>query len=305
MQISLIDWDPLRAERPQRSPEGQARRSRIVRIGKSAAEPREPGNVQRPSRKGVGDKYPRNARHLYTKGADGHMVLSAIRKAQQSMPKKCSVRGCDRPHRAYGMCRVHYARWYRTGSTKRTQRDYDDGRPIFEHAFEKLMTKVAKRSNGCWVFTEAPRSGGYGAVIIHRGDAFGSFKWAAHRLTYERFNGPIPAGMLVCHSCDNRLCCNPKHLFLGTHKDNLADMVAKGRSLYGERANNVSLTEAQVVECYKLRNEGMTYREIGEKFGVTYGCIHMVCAGRNWQRTHRRHRRNAPSVKTRSTPKRG
>lgn len=187
------------------------------------------------------------------------------------------------------MCRIHYARWYRNGHTRRTQREYDDGRPLVEHAFEKLMTKIVKQLDGCWVFTEAPRSGGYGAVVIHRGDS-GMYRWPAHRLTYEHFNGPIPKGMLVCHKCDNRLCCNPDHLFIGTAKDNLSDMARKGRSLHGERANNVKLTHDDIVQIYRMRDQRMTYREIGEKFGVTYGCIHMICAGRNWQRVYQRFR---------------
>lgn len=219
-------------------------------------------------------------------------------------PKTCSVNGCQRPHRAYGMCRVHYARWYRTGSVERTQRDYSDGHPIITHAAEKLLASVTKREGGCWLYHGPSRSGGYGDVSICRGDS-GTFKWLAHRLSYEHFKGPIPEGMLVCHKCDNRGCVNPDHLFLGDHAANSSDMAAKGRSLHGERANNVKLTHKDVLAIYRMRDSGLTYREIGEKFGVTYGCIHMICAGRNWQRSYRQFRTSAPEPMRRSTPRQG
>lgn len=80
----------------------------------------------------------------------------------------------------------------------------------------------------CWLWI-GPRSGhGYGSF------AFSGKQVMAHRFAYELAHGAIPPGKLVCHRCDIHLCCNPAHLFLGTHKDNSQDAVRKGR-LIGPR----------------------------------------------------------------------
>lgn len=75
----------------------------------------------------------------------------------------------------------------------------------------------------CWEWT-AGRKGRYGLFSIdghpHR----------THRVSYETFKGPIPEGLMVCHACDNTLCVNPSHLWLGTQLDNMQDMISKGRA---------------------------------------------------------------------------
>lgn len=86
---------------------------------------------------------------------------------------------------------------------------------------ENFWSKVNKTST-CWEWS-ASCSNGYGSC------SFQGKPWRAHRLSYTLTYGEIPSGMLVCHKCDNPACVNPEHLFLGSHKDNFQDMVAKGR----------------------------------------------------------------------------
>ena len=88
---------------------------------------------------------------------------------------------------------------------------------------EKLLNNVVINENGCWIWTGREMNSGYGIIHIARQ------AWSAHRAAYRVFNGGIPTGVCVLHSCDVKRCINPAHLFLGTKQDNSKDMVSKGR----------------------------------------------------------------------------
>ena len=85
----------------------------------------------------------------------------------------------------------------------------------------------------CWLWTANRNSVGYGMIAPGYG---GRSSILAHRASWELANGPVPAGLFVCHHCDTPLCVNPAHLFLGTDQENKDDMVRKGRSPKGERS---------------------------------------------------------------------
>lgn len=92
---------------------------------------------------------------------------------------------------------------------------------------ERFWARVEK-TDGCWRWTSTTsrgRRGNYGRMRL----ADSGITTAAHRVAYTIANGPIPEGMIVCHRCDNPVCVRPEHLFLGTQRDNVRDMIAKKR----------------------------------------------------------------------------
>lgn len=145
---------------------------------------------------------------------------------------------------------------------------------------ERFWSKVDK-SGECWEWTGALRGDGYGTFGLGR--AVDGYTYA-HRFSFELTRGPIPEGLVVCHHCDNRRCVKPDHLFLGTKKDNQQDMVAKGRSLRGERHNLAQLTEPQVLEIRSLwAAGGLAQAAIAERFGTNKANVSQIVRGKKWK----------------------
>jgi len=111
---------------------------------------------------------------------------------------------------------------------------------------------------------------------------YGEGQTRGHRYSYQYFKGKIPKGLLVCHSCDTPSCCNPRHLFTGSYKDNMIDAKTKGRTLAGEKNAMAKLTKAEVLNIKKLRKKGLMYREIQERFPVALSLLHRICNQQSW-----------------------
>lgn len=92
----------------------------------------------------------------------------------------------------------------------------------WQEALDRFADKITESANGCWEWTGHIDRDGYGLFT-----ALGRMK--AHRFSFLAFCGVIEPGYLVCHHCDNRRCCNPAHLYAGTNRDNIDDMLARGR----------------------------------------------------------------------------
>jgi len=126
-------------------------------------------------------------------------------------------------------------------------------------------------TSGCWEVQGYVDKDGY-TQVSGKG---------AHRLAYELFVGSIPPGICVCHKCDNPRCCNPDHLFLGTQKDNIADMMRKGRKAdrHGEKNTQNKLTEQQVLEIYHAT--GGQHR-IADRYGIDQSTVSNIKTGKLW-----------------------
>ena len=105
-----------------------------------------------------------------------------------------------------------------------------------------------------------------------------------HRVVYEFFNGSIPKrnNIMVRHLCDNKMCINPKHLTLGTHKDNMADAYRNRKILRGEQKPNSKLTPEGVVLIRELYKAGTKQKEIASILGVCRSCVCNVLRGKSW-----------------------
>lgn len=146
----------------------------------------------------------------------------------------------------------------------------------------RFWPRVNKRGpEDCWEWTGQRHPSGYGTIKV------AGMMRGAHRVAWELSHGTIPAGLFVCHSCDNPPCCNPAHLFLGTSADNTRDSTAKGRHrnprLLGERNPQAKLTErdAEIIRllCGRI---GLTQREVARRYGVTQSLVSQIMTQKVW-----------------------
>ena len=142
---------------------------------------------------------------------------------------------------------------------------------------------IPEPNSGCWLWTAAVASHGYGTFKKNR---------TAHRYSCELANGTIPNGMYVLHKCDNKLCANPNHLYIGTKSDNSIDAYARGQMdniRHPSREDHPLsiLTEDQVKEI-RLLPTGRLPRgkniiaDMARRFGVSAAAIYDVRLGRSW-----------------------
>ena len=155
-----------------------------------------------------------------------------------------------------------------------------------EKSIAVMWSRINKSGpNGCWIYSGQVNSKGYGAFTYA-----GKPMVAVHRFIYQQIHGPLPRTVYCLHKCDNPLCCNPDHIFLGDDAANHADMVRKGRNSKGEQSKSNKLTAAQVQEirlAYRIHGRGNRRRsnskELADKYGVGQGAITSIISGRYWK----------------------
>lgn len=147
----------------------------------------------------------------------------------------------------------------------------------------RLWPKIEKRGEDeCWPWLAHTDKDGYGAIW----DAEIGDNAVATRALWKVLYGEYPdRDILVCHTCDNPGCMNPKHLFLGTCKDNSQDMIHKGRRVkaLGERHGNHKLTQEQVLFARKMRKtKEMRLKDLAEMFGISKSALCTAVKGITW-----------------------
>lgn len=178
-------------------------------------------------------------------------------------PRKCNLCGSDflARHSKNSFCS-------RKCSVK-NNRYVPVARPFADRFWEKVT-----KTDTCWLWTAGKGLNNYGQFQ----NKF------AHRVAYELTKGEIPNGSIVLHSCDVKLCCNPAHLFIGSHHDNHVDMVNKRRDTHGEKSYWARFTEDQVCAIREKYGTGtVTQGQLAEEYGVRPPTIHKIVRGKRWK----------------------
>lgn len=144
----------------------------------------------------------------------------------------------------------------------------------------KKSSYIINKDTGCWEWQGACSSSGYGHISMMGKSLM------VHKLSYKLFKGNIYKPKFVCHTCDNKKCFNPEHLFLGTAKENYDDMVKKGRARFQKKRLNypgIKLTKDKVLEIKSLINEGKYYyKEIASMYNVSAETVRQIASGERW-----------------------
>lgn len=152
-------------------------------------------------------------------------------------------------------------------------------------ALQSRLDERTRKTKTCWLWTGAKASGGYGSFSL-RVDRYLYIMLNAHVMAWVLANDTIP-DLHVLHTCDNRLCVRPDHLWLGSHAENMADKMKKGRHPNGSQFEHAKLDEGAVRAILEERKVGVTQRTLAELYGVTPQTISAIERGLTWKHVPR------------------
>ncbi len=148
---------------------------------------------------------------------------------------------------------------------------------ISEFICNFLLGRRESGNDKCWLWTRSKKNSGYGQVMCS------GKNYRAHQIAFLIHYREIPTGMCVLHRCDTPSCVNPNHLFLGTQKTNVQDMVRKKRNIFGERHKNAKLSAKQVSE---ILDSCATNAQIAMRYGVSRTLVGKIKGGERWKHCH-------------------
>ena len=184
----------------------------------------------------------------------------------------CQMSGCGKPARHLGWCLAHYKRYNKYGNPLL------GASPHYKNPEDAFAARSVLRETGCIEWVGSSDAKGYGQLRI-RGKLV-----KAHRYAVERVKGPIPAGMVVMHACDNPKCVNIEHLLVGSQMDNVRDMDAKGQRINnqakGVANGNSKITENDVRE---IRSDGRRQVDIAAAYGITQTVVSKIKLRQAWR----------------------
>jgi hypothetical protein len=137
---------------------------------------------------------------------------------------------------------------------------------------------IPEPNSGCWLWLATLGNEGYGQIV-----AFNKRVSLAHRLSWELHTGEDPGEFKVCHRCDNRICVNPEHLFLGSDAENVADKVNKNRHAKGIKIHNAVLNDGIVRDMRRDWCSGETVASISRKYGFSHSATRSAVNRITWK----------------------
>jgi hypothetical protein len=151
---------------------------------------------------------------------------------------------------------------------------------MFDPEFIARFEAKFEKGEGCWEWQASCAGKGYGQMKLPKQRK----QEYAHRLSFLIYNGEIPEGMQVLHSCDNPKCVSPSHLSVGTCKQNQQDMKAKNRSTFGTKNARAKLTDEKVRQIKSCLKAGIIQSKIAVMFDVSQIEISRINTGKRWAR---------------------
>lgn len=187
----------------------------------------------------------------------------------------CDIPDCTKINYGKGYCKMHYLRTWRRGDPNIVLHAHSNYhgktlKEIFESKF------IRGNDNECWDWKGYLQKG-YGHI------RYKSKKYTASRLSYELYVGSLDSKMSICHTCHRPICVNPNHLYLGTHQENMQDMVVSNRAAKGENHSQSKLTESKTKYIKLELTNGQSVTELAKKYNVSKGTISMIKNNKIWR----------------------